>query len=233
MGENKKIYIEFFGLSGSGKSALCNRLADKMRKSGRDAVSQQKEFLLNPKIYRHVVPVLHTILKLRFDVFKFLLYVQRNFKKHNRGIRKYFFITQWFLNSHFKNHILLSDEGLVENIVLLDEEVLTSKINLEKTIKILKFYPKNMDIFLVFVDISPQIAYKRLTTLRRKNCKPLDGEELERKKLLYNRNKEMFNLLKEQEGKLNIKKIIKIDGERPIDENVSFLHKQFSKFINK
>jgi thymidylate kinase len=233
MGKNKKIYIEFFGLSGSGKSTICNTLAEEMKKNGLDAISQKKEFMRHSKIYRHIIPILYTIFKLRFNVFRFLLYIQQNFEKERRGLRKYFFITQWFLHFYSGSHIFLSDEGLIGNIILSNKDTLMQKISYEKTIEILKFYPQNITNFFIFVDASPQIAYKRLITLRRKDCKPLRGEELIKKELLYNKNKEIFSFLKKHEEKINIKKVIRINGEKSINENVKFLNEQLNKYINK
>ena len=238
MQNNKKTYVEFFGLPGSGKTTICNALANKLKEEGVDVIFQKKEFMKRGKFYRHTVPIFYTIFKLRFNVFKFLFYILFNFRdRYNiEGMLRYFFLHKFFINSFSKSKVFLSDQGIINSID-------TRELDSRKTKEILDFYPKNREIFFIFVNVSsPEVLFKRKFEKEKDNIKKMNRKQLNFcKKMLNNHTvnekswnrEEIFNFLKvEEKENVTIKKIIKINGENPIEENVKFLKKQLNEDIN-
>lgn len=149
LGKNKKIYIEFLGLGGSGKTSICNTLTKEV-KNKYDAVSIQEEFRKRGKFYRHIIPIIYTIFKLRIDTFKFLYYIWSNFRLEKQGMVKIFFCNYWFTHIYSKTYILLSEEGFIK-----------SELSTKKICELLKFYPEDREKFFVFVDVPLQVAMER------------------------------------------------------------------------
>ena len=233
--KNKKIYVEFFGLWGSGKTTICSALAKKLEEEGVDVIFQKKEFMKHGNIYRHVYPVIHTILKSWFDFFDFLFYIRANFKNGKLNMLTYFFLHKFFMDSYSKNKVLLSDQGIID---LANPYELNSK----KLKKILGFYHRGRKMFFVFVNVSnPRIIFKRRLEREGDKLKKMKIKELNSYKKKLNEqafNKKFFNkeklfyLLGRERENVIIKRVIKIDGENPIEENIKFLKKQLNEDIN-
>ena len=221
--KNKKIYIEFLGLGGSGKTSICNILTKEL-KNKYDAVSIQEEFRKRGRFYRHIIPVIYTIFRLRANTFKFLYYIWSNFKIEKQGILKIFFCNYWCTHIYSKTYILLSEEGFIK-----------SELSTKKIWELLKFYPEDREKFFIFVDVPLDVAMERfgkknLITNKKKGSQ-LKGKKLEKKKEYHSEIRKAFQLLKKQEGKMGIRKVIKIDGEKDFKENIKFLNEQLSKYI--
>ena len=59
----------------------------------------------------------------------------------------------------------------------------------------------------------------------------MKGKKLEKKKEYHSQIRKAFHLLKKQEGKMGIKKVIKVDGEKDFKENAKFLNEQLKDYI--
>lgn len=239
MQNNKKIYIEFFGLPGSGKTTICNALAEKFKEEGADVVFQKKEFMRHGKVYRHTVPIFYTILKLRFNVFRFLFYILFNFRNRDNieGMIRYFFLHKFFIYSFPESRVFLSDQGIINSVNIRE-------LDSKKIKKILEFYPKNREIFFIFVRVSsPEILFKRKFGKERDKIKEMKAKQLSFYKAIFDNQtlnekswnrEEIFHFLKEEEKENKmIKKVIKIDGEKSVEENVKFLKTQLNEDINE
>ena len=237
MQNNKKMYVEFFGLPGSGKTTICNALAKKLKEERVDVIFQKKEFMKNSKIYRHTIPILYVFLRLKFHIFKFFLFLFSNFKKweNNDLMIRYYFLHNYFINYFSGNKILLSDQGIINSI---DTRELDSK----KIKKILEFYPKDREIFFIFLKVSnPEIILKRRIKREESIIKKMtSGQSNFYKKTLNNQTinekswdrEKICRFLKKEEN-ATIKKVIEIDGEKSIEENVTFLKTQLNENINQ
>lgn len=63
--ENKKIFIEFFGLRGSGKSTICDSLLLSLREERRGDIITGEEFKKYKTFYKFFIPAIATGIGIR------------------------------------------------------------------------------------------------------------------------------------------------------------------------
>lgn len=245
MKNNKKdiILIEFLGLPGCGKTSIVNELVKSLNEKEVIASSRDYQGKTYTKLKKYpefisLIPFKH-LRRLHF------YWRKQNYhhfnKKHNifKKYKEYFNLCRGLLitnlilkkiNRDFK--FLISDEGTFQHLVFYYQKRLFS-YDLES---ILNTYPKQRTIF-VYLDTEAKSAYSRM----KKRDKKIRLEE----KILQEGNhwgenyykeakksyERLFIYLTEKEKEKKIKKAIKLDGQKSIEENVKILKDLLNKYL--
>jgi hypothetical protein len=233
--KDKKIFVEFIGLRGSGKTTICNMLLETLRKDGIEVVSG-REFKKYKTFIKYILSIIFQ-LKKTAD-FAFFCYKNRKilhhpdsylpeFKEVYKTFKKLLISNFIFLKGNFK--YFLADQYILYPVVLFNPEI---KLNF---LEILNVYPGD-EVYLIFVNTSLEIADKRKRDRDRERGKKVDfegPEDKKRKEYVMGLNKkrrekitELCSLFKKYEGGAKLKKVVCLDGEKPVQENVEFIKKE-------
>ncbi len=213
---SEKIYVDFFGLSGGGKTTIYNDLAKALSlEKNIKAISAETELFKLNTFYRHTIPAIFSPLTTA-RIFSFCFGKLPSENKLNYKLFKYFFV-DYFLFSTRDFKYFLNDGPLhfINNDAMPTDEKLIMEI--------INNYPAEK-LYFVFLDTPPDVAAKRKTS-RRKKALP-SPEMISNYQEKYEKNKKVFSLFKEKEGTGKIKKIMRLDGRRSAKENISILKKE-------
>jgi thymidylate kinase len=208
--ENKqRIYIDFLGYSGSGKTTIYNALTGALNsKEKKVAISGTDEFLNTNVIIRRTLPLLLNM-KLSANLIPFFF----NFPGKGKLKYKLFksILIDYFLfeTKNFKYYL---NNGPLHYIGKIKDK--------KKLVALLKLYPGDT-LYLVFVNTPPSEAYRRKTkrNQQKKKAKKIKNE---------NPQEELFYFLKNNtENK--VEKFIEIDGNKSVKENVEILKNEILK----
>lgn len=231
--KNKKVYVEFLGLSGAGKTTLSNMLAKELEKSGMRTLSEEKVFGGRGKLFRYVAPVFsNPVRAIKVFVFwKKSKTIPNRLRSAETGSR-HKALYAYFRNTLI-NAFMFSREGFEYFLAQGSLHIAYfygNQQEVEKLAELLSINSRNGIVF-VFVDTPLQTARER-KAIREKwaNFEQMGVEQGELKtvghKKSYKERVEIFSFLKQQEGVGRIKKVIKVDGERSLEENINFLKQE-------
>lgn len=240
--KNKEsILIEFFGLPASGKTTLCNLLSKELEIEGIKVLIRErytKKFKKENKFYYKYI--LSIILNPKRSML-LLFFCLRNFRNfycpeiHNtilKKIKRITIVSQILLLNLVllsKNKkILLWSEGLFQSLCLT-----SSKINFNN---IFKLYPR-FNLIYVFVDSNHLNSYGRMKKRKKfiylkksiETKGDFGGIDIYRK--ASHNYKDLYAFLNQRERRGEIKKVIKINSEKPIRKNILLLKKELIKLI--
>ncbi len=241
--ESKEVvFIEFFGLSGGGKSTIYGLLTKELDKKDGKILIAKEAFRNYSKIERYSFTT--------HSLFRTILFIFRQ--------------NSLFLDSDIHNSIF-KKIGKIEYVFkeLLFHDFLLSKLNNSETFladqgflqiscfnvqklehtfeRVLEIYKTNNLIF-IFVDIPPDVAYNRIKkrekdTYRAKELNQSsaikrkgDDWGLLRWQTLGEKYNNLYSFLLKKEKEGVILKVIKVDGEKPIIENVEFIKKEIENY---
>jgi len=221
MKNKEKIYIDFLGFSGSGKTTIYNSLVKEFEKDGIKAISGSVEFEKLNKIHRHVAPIFTDPF---FSIKTLFLFKKFLKDKVKRNVIKYFLIDRYFFKTKKFNYYL--HNGPLHYIKEADKKTL---------VRLLDFYPGD-SLYLVFVNTPVQIIQKRREERERRKGEKKDSKRKKRENMevlenRYKKTREFFFFLKEENPQGRVKKFIIIDGKRPVNENVEILKKEILEKI--
>lgn len=128
-----------------------------------------------------------------------------------------------FIFSKQNFRYFIADQFMIYALGLFHSE---TKINF---LSLMNAYPGDM-IFLVFVNTPPEIAEERRMKRKEKGFVWEDSlSEFDRLNLQKRRHKklqEFYSFFKSNQGRLNLGRVISIDGEKPVEDNVSLIKKE-------
>lgn len=237
----KKTYVEFFGLSGAGKSTIRKALAEELKDNG--VLSVEKLFWYDSWICRYIFPVIGNFKKSMLLIgFWFknrdLLPGMRNGTGKPKGMLISTIRNLWdcvngsSLSDCIKNSLVVS-YVLSRNgrLSFLNEGPLymvyrfSGQERYERFSRLLNIDPED-EIIFVFVDTSPECSYerwkkskKRVSRIRRYH------KTLGRYEKAHKKKKDVYVFLTEEERKRNIKRMIWVNGEEPVRVNVEAIKK--------
>ncbi len=162
--ENKKIFIEFFGLRGSGKSTICDSLLLSLREERRGDIITGEEFKKYKTFYKFFIPAIATGIGIRkrLNILSFFkenwraLHDPHSYLSHCEEVYKLFkkMLVAHFIFSKQNFRYFIADQFMIYALGLFHSE---TKINF---LSLMNAYPGDM-IFLVFVNTPPEIAEER------------------------------------------------------------------------
>ncbi len=209
--KKEKICIDFFGLNASGKSTIKRKLSKKIEEKGFKVCYYKKS-----KIDFLKILIFFFISSRPYNL---LLKWGKHKKKYKNIIisRKKFLLYNYFFYVKKCRFFIWESTFIVEGINL----GFFKEYNDKDLWDILNFLPGKRR-FLIFVDTPPEVAYKR--KIERKDNKKRVKYDLNFFKNAYNENHRFYNVVVRNKDKDT--KIIKVNGLRPVEENVRIIMKE-------
>ena len=210
MRSREKVYVEFFGLSGAGKTTILKALADKAAAGNLviTATDGFREFCRQGRLYRHIAPPLRDPL-LTARLLGFVL------KSRIRvgTIYKFF---QSILVDHFIFSMLDFTHYLNDGLFHVIEDSLG---NGEALLDLFDYYP-GRELILVHVDTSEESVRRRVWA---RNGIALETAGL---RSARDRNRRLFEFFRSQRGRGKISGVLRVDGDRPVEDNADILNRE-------
>ncbi len=206
-----KKYIDFVGTHAAGKSTIKKNLFYALKKENLTVDTTDKK----RSDYIEILVLFINNYKKFFDI----IFSWRNYsikKKYRKlGRKRALRINSLFYQSRAE--------------IVLDESFLHKEVNSQnckKGLKELISLLPDTEKYFVFVDTKPEVSFKRyIKRIGNKESKEIE-KTLSDYKSYYENSKGFYEVLKDNEGKYGIKKIIKVDGEKKVEENVKIIMKE-------
>jgi hypothetical protein len=199
--KNSKVYVDFFGFHGCGKTTVLKELSKILNKNRRSffvgsSISEiEKVNMVNLFIFMLLYPF--RSLRLFF-----------NYWKYNKKRGRIYFGKKRVLISCFLFHNKNCEYFFDENF--LHKEIFRNFFDKKDFPLFLNLYPKD-NLFFVFIDVVPEVAYKRAKQRGDKKAKLKDYVRAHKSYL------DLYNYLK-KDAKF---KVIKIDGLNSFNNNAN------------
>lgn len=195
----KKIYIEFNGVAGSGKTTISRQLCKIFELENIPVSSFQNLFYTFVSDSLWKLKVIRFLFKL--DGLKLLwntIQIVRVLKIPAYKLRfvPYMILTQLLLVLFLKKEkIIISDEGIIQYLVsiLFEKKINSPKFSYYLN-NIFKIISSDSQIILVNVNLDSSQIYKRLSQ-RRNGCSRLDDISQQKKRRIINTQKENFKVI--------------------------------------
>ncbi len=224
MENNKKIYVEFIGLSGVGKTTIRNALAKELQEST-SVLTEEMFFRNRSRVYKHLVPIILNFKK------AISLYF---FWHRNKGLLSGLFGKKYEKNNTnfylFKKSVVCSFLFSKDNFkCFLGDSYLFLVYYLEKDSKIEKIkklynIKSNDEIIFIFIDSPPEVAYKRRV---KREGEVIRYDKMQEYKALDKERTKIYSSL----SKKGVDRVVKINGEDCVKKNIRLLRKQLLKFF--
>ncbi len=231
----RKIYIEFLGIWGSGKSSICEALQEELINylGEKNIINRKNEY----NKYNGFIIKLIVFLSNRKRTLKLFSFWNQYKKKLKNSSANDFIDKSWY--RLFKNSLInsflfersdsqyfLDDEGPLKTAIFYSN---LKELEVEKLIE---FYPGERIIF-IYVDTSKEIAFSRINN-RKHILRFQKNKRAKNKKWIKNYfnttydniEKEVYFLEKNRNKKI---KVIRVSGENSIKENVRILKNEILK----
>lgn len=217
MKKNDKIMIQFFGLSGSGKSTICNLLMKSLNEHNISSITGKQEMFKYKKILRHLYPILFYPLK-TFNTIIFLINSNKFiYKKNKYKISFKIFKNIMLENFIYKNsnYLFFINDGALHHII---NNIMINKYSINK---ILNLYSNNT--IFIFLDTPPETSIKRRS--ERDNKYKFNKKNLAKEYKVYKNNISAYNSLKEIKDNYKVIDIIKLNGLNSPEYNTELIKK--------
>ena len=207
LGSNKeKVYVDFIGTHAAGKSTIKRELHRTLERGNKEVF----------KIKTGRAGIKKTLLFLVIKPRKFFS-IMRSWKVLSKNKRKVS-ARRRMINSNFYFYFFKQEIYLDESFLHIE----MNRISCENEFKkLLNFLPDEQKVF-VFVDVRPEVSFKRYIKRTKKEGKEMN-KSLNDFKNQYKNHKVFFNFFKQNERKHGVKKVIKVNGEKPVEENVDLI----------
>ena len=224
----KPTYIEFIGPAGSGKSTTCEYFVKQLIDEGYRIKSREKSDKLGLLSFCLRNPIYLT------RSFFLSSRLSRTFNKNRQKIRKGFFkdliILRYLLEKN--SDMVMYDQGIFFRIIKTQRES-ADYYSQEKIYgDILKLLFRDVEVNLIFLDITENILAKRFLSREPKGW-PLEKKSIKEVEFYFKRNKKIrqkgYNYVKVISNKCVNVKSFNLDVERPLEKNYFIFREKITK----